>query len=209
GAGNLDYGGTADTGAPAGKAGTLLLDPKNLVIDAVAGVFPQFDFVDPHPTTGAFFGASVTVLSTGNVVVANAWDNVGGTKAGATYLYDGLTGALLSSLVGSNANDQVGSGVTALSNGNYVVKSENWNGNRGAATWGSGTVGVTGVVSEANSLVGSNANDYVDDNGVAALSNGNYVATRPWWQSAGGEETGGDRPGGGRIVVAEAQTRGL
>src|SRR5262249_54827979 len=83
GAGSLDYGGTADTGAPAGKAGTLLLDPKNLVIDAVAGVFPQFSFVDPHPTTGAHFGEYVTVLSTGNVVVINRNDNFGGTNAGA------------------------------------------------------------------------------------------------------------------------------
>ena len=50
------------------------------------------------------------------------------------------------SLVGSTANDQVGSsGVTALSNGNYVVSSIYWNngGHAGAVTWGSGTAGVT------------------------------------------------------------------
>ena len=39
-------------------------------------------------------------------------------------------------------------GVTALSNGNYVVSSPNWtNGaaaNAGAVTWGSGTAGVSG-----------------------------------------------------------------
>ena len=44
----------------------------------------------------------------------------------------------------------------------------------GAATWGSGTTGVTGVISAANSLVGSTANDQVGS-GVTALSNGNYV----------------------------------
>jgi hypothetical protein len=32
--------------------------------------------------------------------------------------------------------------------------SPNWNGNRGAATWGDGTVGITGEVNENNSLVG-------------------------------------------------------
>src|SRR6516162_4461394 len=150
GAGSLNYGGATDTSAPAGKAGTLLLDPKNLVIDEVTGLSPQFDFVDPHPTTGAHFGQLATVLSSGNVVVTNPHDNFGGNNAGAVYLYDGLTGALLSSLAGSSANDSVGSsGVVALTNGNYVVLSVGWNGARGAATWGSGTAGVSGAVSDA------------------------------------------------------------
>ena len=62
------------------------------------------------------------------------------------------------SLVGSTANDQVGSlGVTALNNGNYVVRSPNWdNGtvvNAGAVTWGSGTTGVA-CVQEGFGFVG-------------------------------------------------------
>ena len=60
--------------------------------------------------------------------------------------------------VGSN-------GVTALSNGNYVVSSPDWtNGaaaDAGAVTWGSGTAGVSGPVSATNSLVGSTADDSV------------------------------------------------
>ena len=44
-------------------------------------------------------------------------------------------------------------GVTPLSNGNYVVKSPNWdNGatvDAGAVTWGSGTTGVAGPVTAA------------------------------------------------------------
>ncbi len=80
----------------------------------------------------------------------------------------GVSGAVSSanSLVGSTANDQVGNGgVTALTNGNYVVSSPIWdNGavtNAGAVTWGSGTTGMSGVVSSANSLVGSTASDQV------------------------------------------------
>ena len=46
-------------------------------------------------------------------------------------------------------------GVMALTDGNYVVESSHWNGGMGAVTWGSGTAGVTGVISAANSLVGS------------------------------------------------------
>jgi hypothetical protein len=54
------------------------------------------------------------------------------------------------------------SGVTVLSNGNYVVASPSWNGNRGAATWVDGTTGQTldgqGVITAQNSLVGQAAN---------------------------------------------------
>src|SRR5262249_45966873 len=176
---NLEYAGTADTAAPAGQAGTLLLDPKNLIISAApAGVLPQFNYIDPHPTAGAGFGTSTTVLSTGNVVVANPTDNLNRRTPAAAYLFHGLTGALLSALVGGGADDRVGQGVTALANGNYVVISSSWDGQRGAATWGSGTAGVTSAVSVANSLVGANANDRVGS-GVTALANGNYVVTSP------------------------------
>ena len=71
--------------------------------------------------------------------------------------------------VGSGYGD---SGVTALSNGNYVVSSPNWtNGaaaSAGAVTWGSGTAGVSGPVSASNSLVGSTANDSVGAASTAA-----------------------------------------
>ena len=51
--------------------------------------------------------------------------------------------------------------VTALSNGNYVVDSPYWNGDRGAVTWGNGSTGISGTISAANSLVGSNPGDEV------------------------------------------------
>src|SRR5204863_1863391 len=90
------------------------------------------------------------------------------------------------SLVGSTAGDQIGSaGVTALTNGNYVVRSPNWDTggivNAGAVTWGDGTTGVTGVVSPANSLVGATAADQVGSVGVTALTNGNYVVASSGW----------------------------
>src|SRR5262249_56311873 len=98
--GQLNYRGSADAGAAHGKAGTLLLDPKNLVISAApAGVLPQFDLIDPHPTTGGGFGRSITALGNGNLVVTNPNDDFGGSNAGAVYLFNGLTGALISSLV--------------------------------------------------------------------------------------------------------------
>ena len=102
--------------------------------------------------------------------------------------FNGATGALISTLIGSTANDNLGStGVTALSNGNYVVRSLNWdNGaatDAGAVTFGSGTTGVSGAVSSTNSLVGTTTTDQVGIGGVTALSNGNYVVLSLFWDN--------------------------
>jgi hypothetical protein len=84
----------------------------------------------------------------------------------------------------------VGYEVAALSNGNYVVRSPNWNGDLGAVTWGSGTAGVSGVLSAANSLVGSDPGDFGRGFfGVTALSNGNYVVASPNWNGGRGAVT--------------------
>jgi len=136
----------------------------------------------------------VTALSNGNYVVGSAlWDDGPVVNAGAATFGSGSTGivGLISasnSLVGSTANDSVGNpGVTALSNGNYVVRSTGWdNGaviNAGAATFGSGSTGIVGLVSASNSLVGGTANDQVSNPGVTALSNGNYVVGSSGWDN--------------------------
>ena len=152
-------------------------------------------FVDPDPAPGNHFGAAVVALSTGNVVVTSPYDNAGGTGAGAVYLFNGTTGALISTLIGSHAGDNIGSGgVTALADGNYVVESPDWtNGaaaDLGAVTWGSGTAGVSGAVSATNSLVGSTANDSVGSGGVTALSDGNYVVDSPNWTNGAAASCG-------------------
>src|SRR5207249_10114187 len=75
--GNLAYSGAAEAAALAGPAGTLLLDPKNLIIrDAPDGIYPQYDLIDPHPTAGGSFGGnrvgpggSIRVLNNGNLLV--------------------------------------------------------------------------------------------------------------------------------------------
>jgi len=222
GRGGLAYAGAADAGASAGKSGTLLLDPKNIVIsDAPAGVFPQFNFIDPHPTSGGRFGYTASVLGSGKVVVTNPADNFGGSGAGAAYLFNGLTGALLSSLVGTNPNAGVGAGfVTALSNGNYVIASLDWNGGRGAVTWGSGTAGVSGILDASNSLVGSNPDDQVGGyfechpaglgcrvvGGVTALSNGNYVVASRLWNGSRGAATWGNGSTAITGTVSEANS---
>ena len=66
-------------------------------------------------------------------------------------------------------------GIIPLRNGNFAVYSPHWNGGRGAVTWGSGTGAVGGIVSDVNSLVGSDPRDLLGLRGVNALSDGNYV----------------------------------
>ncbi len=120
----------------------------------------------------------VIVLADGNyVVVTPAWESDRGavTWGSAT---SGVDGGIYygNSLIGYDANDQVGAGgVTVLSNGSYVVSSPYWNGNTGAVTWGSGTAGVSGQISSSNSLVGAAAGAELGT--VTALTDGNYVVS--------------------------------
>src|SRR5262249_17713154 len=135
----------------------------------------------------------VNALSNGNYVVSSPLWNSGATPdAGAVTWRSGTSGtsgviSAANSLVGSSASDQIGTVVTALSNGNYVVRSTLWNNgavaDAGAVTWASGGTGVMGVSSAANSLVGSTANDLVGSNALVELSNGNYVVVSGGWDN--------------------------
>lgn len=143
----------------------------------------------------------IVVLPSGNfLVLSSNWDNGTAVDAGAvTFVnaHSGLNGAVsaANSLVGSSNGDQIGvGGIDLLTNGNYVVVSSRWdNGslvNAGAVTWGSATQGVAGAVSAVNSLVGASANDQAgnpgtgaSNNGVVALSNGNYVVSTASWDN--------------------------
>ncbi len=144
-------------------------------------------------------GSGVIALSNGNyVVVSPNWQN-GGNVVGAVTLASGTTGKTvdsagvidaMNSLMGSTNNDQVGSGgVTALTNGNYVVSSPFWhNGSNnivGAVTWAKGDGTTVGAVTVSNSLTGQTNSDFVGSGGVTALSNGNYVVISPNWQGSG------------------------
>ncbi|HLJ46478.1 MAG TPA: BACON domain-containing carbohydrate-binding protein [Bryobacteraceae bacterium] len=138
--------------------------------------------------------ASVTALTNGNYVVTTP--TFGGSLGAAT-LVNGATGlsAALSasnSLVGAAPGDMVGSGgVIALPNGNYVVLSPAFDGNIGAATFGNGTTGITGVVSASNSLVGAGAGDKIGSSfsGSAVLTNNDYVVSSPLFSGGKGAIT--------------------
>ena len=157
---------------------------------------------------GSGFGdfGLVFVLGNGNYLVSSPhWSNAGATSAGAFTWANGnsgVSGVVSSgnSLVGSSAQDHVGNdgfGLVELNNDNYTVASPLWNNtttgasSAGAVTWGSGSAGVSGVVSATNSLVGTTAGDQVGSPGGAiALGNGNYVVPAMHWHNGGIAEAG-------------------
>src|SRR5262249_55477963 len=157
-------------------------------------------------------GKEVSVSRDGNGEGGAATWGDGGTEISGTV-------SAANSLVGGNAGDLVGyEGVTVLSNGNYVVDSRFWNGGRGAVTWGSGTAGVSGIVSDANSLVGSTPGNFASSppgdyvgftynyHPVTALSNGSYVVASPFWNAGRGAVTWGNGDTGVTGVVSEANS---
>ena len=149
---------------------------------APAGSTFHTDIVGP-PGSGQF-GYVAIPLPNGNLLIADPGYDAGEVAdVGAAYLYDGATGQVISAITGSTAGDQIGSGYSVLSNGNYVLCSELWdNGSEadaGAVTWCDADSGCSGVVSSANSLVGSSASDQTGDRGVVELANGNYVVVTP------------------------------
>lgn len=197
GAQALQFAGMGDASARRGVDGTLLLDPKNILItDTPLSTLQVIPLLDPAPTPGDNHGQGQTEeLANGNIVQVSMLDDFGGTDAGAVYTYRQSDGALLSMLTGDSAGDRIGSnGVTELSNANFVIASPEWdNGaavDAGAATWGSATAGVSGVVSASNSIVGDSSGDAVANNGVISLGNGNYVVSSIFWNNDGAEQAG-------------------
>jgi Repeat of unknown function (DUF5650) len=182
-----DNGATTDVGAVTWADGTIgrtgEVEPGNSLI----GVTPE-----------DFFVGSVTALTNGNYVVeSEQWDNGAVADVGAITWADGTTGRVgvvepANSLIGTTVGDGVGQ-VTALTNGNYTVASDEWDdtglSDVGAVTWADGTTGLVGVVSPANSLIGTTEADHVGDE-TTALTNGNYVVGSEDWDDGGLADVG-------------------
>ena len=214
----LNFGGSGDASAAAGKAGSLLLDPKNIVISETTGGLAVFDLIDPNAGIGTGFGDTTAQLANGTIVVTKPGDTVGGAaNAGSVYYYDPYNGALLSTFQGSHANDRVGSGtggttglrfldpnatydatsgVPIYDNAKaYLIHSPGWNGNAGALTWVASNGMASGIVGSTNSLVGSSAGDlvgsmdYVSSSTFDILSSGNVLVRSPNWGGGRGALT--------------------
>ncbi len=181
-----DHGAVQDAGAVTwgnGDTGTTgIVSPANSVVGS-----SPLDQVGKH---------WVYTLTNGNYVIsAPYWDNGSVVDAGAATWGNGFGGTVgeitaSNSLVGSSDGDKVSSHfLAALQNGNYVVSSPYWQLEEGtasgAATWGDGSKGVTGVITVENSLIGKKGQaDYIGSGGIYPLSNGNYVVSSPYWNSS-------------------------
>jgi len=109
------------------------------------------------------------------------------------------------SLVGSDSGDGEFTFVAPLSNGNYVVSSSNWSSRRGAVTWGNGGMGISGTISAANSLVGTNPADVVGRD-IMPLPNGNFLVESPSWNGSRGAVTWGDGSRGVSGTISAANS---
>jgi hypothetical protein len=204
----FDHGGVGNVGAVTWADGSATtsaeVGPANSLIGS-----SEYDVV----------GLLAAVLTNGHYVVASpVWDHGAIENVGAVTWRDGTgpSPAIVSpanSLVGSSIDDSVGwfvtigisaLGVIPLANGNYVVASPSWDDGAvrdvGAATWGSGSGGLVGPVSAANSLVGGARDDAIAQY-IVPLPDGDYVLGSPFWSESRGAATWGDGSGASTGVV--------
>lgn len=145
----------------------------------------QRDLIGP-PGSGQF-GQQVYLLPTGNIVIHDpAYSTATAANVGAVYLYNHQTGAQISALVGSSPADAIGSQITVLSSGDFLISSPQWTNaalgvsNAGAITWCSGVTGCDGIVSASNSLIGTRPFDLFQT-WITVLADGNAVIAAQDW----------------------------
>ena len=128
-------------------------------------------------TASDFLGFSgITALTNNNFVIASPYDDVGVSDAGSVMLVNGATGALIGTIVGDTASDQLGySFITALTNNNFVIASEN--DNVGGITDAGSVMLINGVTGAqiGSTLAGDIASDKLGFSGAIRLNNNHFV----------------------------------
>jgi cysteine-rich repeat protein len=101
-------------GAPGSAIPSLATLPGRVYVVELDGT-ADFVIENPTPAAGDEFGASVSVGG-GNIAVGAPFDDTVAADAGAAYVFDGATGALLHTLLvpGSGTNYQCGRAVATL-----------------------------------------------------------------------------------------------
>jgi len=179
-----------------GSDGIIVLSNNNFVIassdDDIGGVTDAGSVRLIDGSTGVQIGATlagdvandqlgssgITALGNNNFVISSFVDDEGGvTDAGSVRLVNGSTGMQIgATLAGDKTFDGLSkSGVTALSNNNFVIASA-FDDNGGIVNAGSVQLidGNTGVQIGAT-LFGDLANDSLGSIGITALGNNNFV----------------------------------
>jgi filamentous hemagglutinin family protein len=200
---SVQVAGQVDASAPNGRAGTFIIDPKNIVIQATApSGTPAYELDDPNPGAGENFGASYQVIGGNWAVVTDPLDQGG---IGAAYVFDVSANApaprLRSTITGSVAGDNVGDGgiTPLLGSQGFIVASTAFNNGAGAMTFGSAASFTNGggVVGAGNSLAGSSPGEGVGNATVDQLvSNLRFALVNPGWNGGVGAVTFGDAASG-------------
>ena len=152
--------------------------------DQDEGIAGQVSSSNSLMSVGSSRRINVLPLRNGNYVVSRpGWKRDGLEEVGAVTWGNGLSGVIGevsagNSLIGTLEGDRVGGEVIDLPNGNFVVLSQQWNGGRGAATWGDGLLGAVGEVSPENSFTGpAEYTQGLGQWGAIELVGGNYLVT--------------------------------
>lgn len=167
---NDDEGGVADAGSARLISAVTGLQIGNSIVGMSSA--DKIGAID-----GLGKGQAVLPLDNNNFAVATEdYDSAGVSNAGAVMLVNGTTATIVNTLNGDENNDRLGEhGLTALSNGNFVIASpgddENGIANAGSVRLVDADTG--GQVGTA--LVGDAVNDMLGGGGITALGNGNYV----------------------------------
>ncbi|QRR00559.1 T9SS type A sorting domain-containing protein [Dyadobacter sandarakinus] len=175
--------------------------------DGVAGATGEINatnaLVGSEP--GDYVGINIFPLSNGTYVVQSpSWNG----KRGAVTVGNaekGITGEISASnsLIGSDEDDWIGYQMLDLGNGHFVTSSAYWQRSTGACTFMRSGSPVTGIVGEANSLVGTKSGDNVGGGGIHALTNGNYVVLSSEWNGQGAVTWGSGKTGIKGLVGAQ------
>lgn len=190
----LQYNAQADVSAESGNHGTILWDPKNIIIttDASAQPFVRYTSLGDSDTgIEKVADFKILQLQNGNVLVANPYDDTGTDDAGAVYLLDS-EGSIISVLTGSVPSDNVGlhdvspMHVVEADADHVILSNPNWRAWRGAVTVMDTNAGLNGIVDSTNSLVGTTSTTGVTDGDrvgktVIVLNDGNFVTSSADW----------------------------
>ncbi|MBI5090023.1 MAG: hypothetical protein HZB15_14465 [Actinobacteria bacterium] len=210
GAPNWDDGATSGVGAATWRPGTGPAPGAHSIALSLIG-----------STAMDGVGSSVVALTNGNYVVGSAaWHYGASTYAGAATWGDGATGvsgvvSSGNSFIGTQAIEQVGSVIIPLADGNYVLGTylhdDGAKANVGAVTWRPGTTPSPDLITSANSVIGTTAEDRLGSGRFVALPGGDWVMANQAWDNNGIADAGAITryAGGGPVTTPPSPTNSL
>ena len=167
----------------------------------------SFEIIDPTPGASNGFGASVVILSNGNIVVFDPGDFSVVGNGGAVHLYNPVTQTRITSMYYDNANDTVSLKITALDNNNFVISSPNDNVggimNAGSVRLFNGNTGAQiGATIAGDVDLDSLGSGYLGTGGITVIGNNNFVIS-----SAYDDEGGINNAGSVRLIDGNTGTQ--